>query len=192
MNINELKAARDAVAACIEMSDNTSVPENERVVWSQGTTAKPFIHIGMLKMILPFLDQAINAPDLEFLKREVINAVQSIRHNELSIDAGSAISEAIDHLAPRIVREGWQPIETAPKNKWLLLGYYNRLGNWRCVRGEWFDAQTIVEEWEYDGDPVQAEGFYETVENSEEIPNCFPIDPTHWMPLPQPPASKGD
>jgi len=47
-----------------------------------------------------------NALDLESLKREVINSVQSIRHNELSIDAGSAISEAIDHLAPRIVREG--------------------------------------------------------------------------------------
>ncbi len=67
MNIEQLKAARDAVAACIEMSDNTSVPENERVVWSQGTTAKPFIHIGMLKMILPFLDQAIE--NYELLKQ---------------------------------------------------------------------------------------------------------------------------
>ena len=56
----------------------------------------------------PDTQGALDAPDLESLKRKVINAVQSTRHNELSIDAGSAISEAIDHLAPRIVREGYK------------------------------------------------------------------------------------
>lgn len=80
----------------------------------------------------------------------------------------------------------WQPIETAPiDGQTLLLGYYNEAGKWRTVRGEWMSQAYIDDFWE---DPDMAEpGWFETADNAEDIPNCWPISPTHWMPLPEPP-----
>lgn len=81
--------------------------------------------------------------------------------------------------------QGWMPIETAPKNKVLLLGYFNAAGRWRTVRGEWFSQEEIDEQWE---EPENGEpGWYETCVNADDPPNCWPIEPTHWMPLPTPP-----
>ncbi len=87
-------------------------------------------------------------------------------------------------MAPA-AREGWQPIETAPKEWILLLGYFNESGKWRTVRGEWFCQEEIDDQWEFpeNGSP----GWYETCVNADEPPNCWPIEPTHWMPLPTPP-----
>jgi len=48
------------------------------------------------------LDNALNPPDLERLKREVY-AQEFVRHCETDRDLVSCV---IDHLAPRIVREG--------------------------------------------------------------------------------------
>lgn len=87
------------------------------------------------------------------------------------------------HLAPQ-----WQPIETAPKTgRTILLGYPNRLGNWRTVRGQWMSEQYIADYWE-DSDDVE-EGWFETSEEAEETPNCWRISPTHWMPLPAAPEA---
>jgi len=87
-------------------------------------------------------------------------------------------------MAPA-AREGWQPIETAPKDWILLLGYFNESGKWRTVRGEWFCQEEIDDQWEFpeNGRP----GWYETCVNADDPPNCWPIEPTHWMPLPTPP-----
>ena len=75
----------------------------------------------------------------------------------------------------------WQPIETAPKDgRSMLLGYPNGAGKWRTVRGQWFSDAEIAETWEEDGD----EGWYETSVECEDLPNCWAIEPTHWMPLP--------
>lgn len=80
----------------------------------------------------------------------------------------------------------WQPIETAPKTgRTLLLGYPNKLGNWRTVRGQWMSEDYIAEYWE-EPDDVEP-GWFETSEEAEDVPNCWRIDPTHWMPLPPPP-----
>jgi hypothetical protein len=80
----------------------------------------------------------------------------------------------------------WQPIETAPKDgRSVLLGYFNELGNWRTVRGQWFSSVEIKNEWE-NGDCCE-EGWYETSVESEDIPNCWYITPTYWMPLPKAP-----
>lgn len=88
-------------------------------------------------------------------------------------------------MAPK----GWQPIETAPKEWILLLGYFNESGKWRTVRGEWFCQEEIDDQWEFpeNGSP----GWYETCVNADEPPNCWPIEPTHWMPLPAAPSQAG-
>lgn len=82
----------------------------------------------------------------------------------------------------------WRPIDTAPKNgRTILLGYYNRAGKWRTVRGQWMSADYIAEQWE---DPDSGEpGWFETSEEAEDVPNCWPIDPTRWMPLPEEPGT---
>ncbi|SIO58297.1 hypothetical protein [Paraburkholderia phenazinium] len=84
------------------------------------------------------------------------------------------------------VLETWQPIETAPKTgRTLLLGYPNVLGKWRTVRGQWISEAHIAENWE---EPDDAEaGWYETSAEADDVPNCWPITPTHWMPLPPAP-----
>jgi len=80
----------------------------------------------------------------------------------------------------------WQPIETAPKDgRTLLLGYYNSHGNWRTMRGQWMSEAYIAEHWE---DPEDEQpGWFETSVEADDIPNCWRIQPSHWMPLPAPP-----
>jgi hypothetical protein len=87
---------------------------------------------------------------------------------------------------PTAQAEGWRPIETAPKDgRALLLGHFNSHGKWRTVRGQWFSADEIAETFENpDGCD---EGWFETVVESDDIPNCWATEPTHWMPLPLPP-----
>lgn len=77
----------------------------------------------------------------------------------------------------------WQPIQTAPQDgRTLLLGYRNFLGKWRTVCGQYYSLERIDSEWD---DPEDADaGWYETSENSEDVPNCWAINPTHWLPLP--------
>lgn len=76
----------------------------------------------------------------------------------------------------------WKTIDTAPRNRTLLLGYKNRLGKWRSTRGCWFSKYEIENHWDNDEMP---EGWYETPSEGEE---CFFINPTHWMHLPPPPV----
>lgn len=82
----------------------------------------------------------------------------------------------------------WQPIETAPKaGRTILLGYRNSHGNWRTMRGQWFSQERIDETWDEPEDSDGLEGWYETSVEADDIPNCWPTNPTHWMPLPPPP-----
>lgn len=69
----------------------------------------------------------------------------------------------------------WQPIETAPRDNSIIL----------------------LAGIDDDGNQVVGEGYWETYSwwdgehNNPEWSWCWEADPTHWMPLPEPPK-KGD
>ncbi len=92
-------------------------------------------------------------------------------------------------LEPHLVGE-WQPVADAPKDgRTLLLGYANRSGNWRTLRGQWCSADHIMMDFEEPED--HEEGWYETAVTPDEPPNVWPCNPTHWQPLPDAPP-KGE
>jgi hypothetical protein len=66
---------------------------------------------------------------------------------------------------------GWQPIETAPRNRVVLVAYKNCAGKWRRVRASYYDKG-------------QLPGWYEECETAEYIqPTDEP--PMLWHPLPK-------
>jgi hypothetical protein len=86
---------------------------------------------------------------------------------------------------------GWQPISEAPKDgRTVLLGYFNSRGKWRTMRGQWMSEDYIAEYWE-EPDDVEP-GWFETVVEGDDIPNCWSTEPTHWMPLPAAPTAQGE
>jgi hypothetical protein len=96
----------------------------------------------------------------------------------------------------RTCATGWQPIESAPHNKIVLVHYTNALGNGRTVRARFYDPGTL--QFEDDGSEDYCDengynihgGWYEEAEAYE---NLMLVDgtPTHWMPLPPLPAETG-
>ena len=77
--------------------------------------------------------------------------------------------------------QGWQPIETAPKGRVLLVYYKNSLGNGRTMRARHYLPETLESDTTESG--WADEGWYE---ESEAYEYLMPLehDPTHWMPLP--------
>lgn len=70
----------------------------------------------------------------------------------------------------------WQPIETAPKMRTVLLFAITdtSIGNWKMATGCWctgYENDAKHSAWEWDGRHLRK---HET-------------QPTHWMPLPEPP-----
>ena len=90
--------------------------------------------------------------------------------------------------APQAHQTAWLPIESAPRDKTILLGYRNSHGHWRTLRGEWFSREEIDEMWE-EPDGVEP-GWFETSVEADDVPNVWRTNPTHWMPLPQPPKEQ--
>lgn len=74
----------------------------------------------------------------------------------------------------------WQPIDTAPKMKTILLFAVTDIGeggtvrNWRMGTGAWHTG------WENDDK-------YSPWEWGRQLYK-YDVHPTHWMPLPDPPA----
>ena len=90
--------------------------------------------------------------------------------------------------AAGMVVQGWQDIASAPKNRKILAGYHNSLGNWRTVTAcyhtqlPWHDEHDWVET---DGEYAPAD-WYEESETHECI-RVLEHAPTYWQPLPTPP-----
>lgn len=111
------------------------------------------------------------------------------RNTSLDKECGR-LEREIDRLRAELQARQWQPIETAPKDsRTLLLGYFNSHGKWRTVRGQWMSEDYIAEYWE-DPDDVEP-GWFETSVEADDPPNCWRIEPTHWMPLPPAPPQGG-
>jgi hypothetical protein len=80
----------------------------------------------------------------------------------------------------------WQTIESAPKKRKVIAGYWNDHGKWRTITARYYVANSLDD---YTGDEESGyapEGWYEEYESNEEIYPCR--QPTHWMPLPTPPV----
>jgi hypothetical protein len=86
-------------------------------------------------------------------------------------------------------KDGWLPIETAPKGQKVIAGYRNQLGKWRSVMGTYYPPNTLptTDDWIADAE-YAPEGWYEESETHEDI---YPMDcpPTHWQPLPASPST---
>lgn len=81
----------------------------------------------------------------------------------------------LNDVVPQPVAVQWQPIETAPKETLVFIGAYVD-GVWKFGKAEMFYEQAN----EFEG-----ETFSGWVWSEDEI--CMQ-EPTHWMPLPAPPA----
>lgn len=108
---------------------------------------------------------------------------------DAELDA-TAAEDALDaSLGP------WNPIETAPWSKKLIVGYRNKLGNWRTVMACHYMPLTLRmgEDVDFDDDEESAyapPGWYEEVESHETIVRTDEV-PTHWMHLPGEPIAPG-
>lgn len=72
----------------------------------------------------------------------------------------------------------WQTIETAPRMQTILMFAVTDIAddgearNWKMATGFWHSSNRA---WRWDGRGVRS----------------YDIQPTHWMPLPAPPAERG-
>jgi hypothetical protein len=84
----------------------------------------------------------------------------------------------------------WQPIETAPKNKKVLVAYKNALGNWRRVMATFYPAGTLelAEDADETDDGMAPQGWYEECETFEWIKFTDEL-PTLWHPIPPLPSN---
>ena len=94
----------------------------------------------------------------------------------------------------------WQPIDTAPHGKPVLVYYKNALGNGRIVKARYIERFTEescgedcigIDEFSEEHDAsFYLEGWWEMMDNWEEYGflQIHQGEPTHWHPLPDPPA----
>lgn len=85
------------------------------------------------------------------------------------------------------VRDQWQPIETAPKDGRDMLLWHPQFG---ILMGHWDHVGTsdwwAVYAWPQPMHSHPCEGWFSPFMESDGVDG---VDPTHWMPLPAPPAA---
>lgn len=115
------------------------------------------------------------------------NATFLMRDLNLAADALAALPEA----------RTWQPIETAPTGKSILIRVpTSNAPNSKAVTVKGFFAPAGTQELDCDdGDSVDEAGcnmvdaWFEESAEREPYAMMLTYTPTHWMPLPDPPAS---
>jgi hypothetical protein len=106
-------------------------------------------------------------------------------HRDARHAAAELASEALRTAAPAVQQDGWMPIESAPKNRKVLVAYKNSLGKWRRVMASYATAADIEEAGEDSGygDTGAKPGWYEECESQKTI---MPVEgePELWHELP--------
>lgn len=102
----------------------------------------------------------------------------------------ACIAEKSKTASQPVAPTGWMAIESAPKGKKVIVGYWNKLSKWRTVMACYYLPQTLQMEddrYDFDDDGYAPEGWYEECESQESI---LPTEetPVRWMPLPPLPA----
>ena len=123
--------------------------------------------------------------DSEYVSQHKKSAETQRKFEQLVDESRALITSPQPHQIAEPASQ-WLSIETAPKDgRTLLLGYFNSHKKWRTMRGQWMSEDYIAENWEEpdDGGP----GWYETVVEHDNTPNCWLTEPKYWMPLPPAP-----
>lgn len=88
----------------------------------------------------------------------------------------------------------WRTIDSIPHNRACLVFYLNALGHGRVVKAAYYDAGRIPMSDDCEESSVREDGtnvnpgWWEQCESLDEIP-ALDAEPTHWMPLPDPPSA---
>ena len=102
--------------------------------------------------------------------------------------SATAIRSRIGQSSVREAAEGWRDISSAPKNRKVIVGYFNELGKWRSVMATYYTEGTL-ESPDCDEEGFAPEGWYEESETHDEILPLY-HRPTKWMPLPAAPEKE--
>lgn len=122
----------------------------------------------------------MNTQDKDYAEFDAFIRQYETMHGSLD-DASAWAGWKAARLIAESAKSGWRTIDSANKTSTLLLGYWNENGKWRTTRGCWFTKEQIEDTCEED---EMSEGWYEIPVEGE---TCYPINPTHWQPLPAAP-----
>lgn len=113
------------------------------------------------------------------------NWIAQLRHSGVSYSVIEGTEKLVEEVGKLSGEAGWQPIETAPRGRKLIVGYFNPLGKWRSVMGCYYLEGTLESDTDESG--FAPEGWYEETEAYEYL---MPMDqePTHFQFLSDPPA----
>jgi hypothetical protein len=104
-------------------------------------------------------------------------------------DLRQVMVATLSHLRASAAKagEGWQPIETAPRDsRRIIVGYYNYEGVWRAHEAWWRMPYESAPRkdcwWCHDGNSTLLSADVHT------SPEGKKLGATHWQPLPAPPS----
>jgi len=115
---------------------------------------------------------------IEALKQDLLEQTAAVRHLRMErvhdLNHIGSQQEELADLRSQFANSEWQPIETAPKDGSLIIGWSDDFtdpvrATWTCLH-QWDDPKDVFGWVEVDGDWSTS------------------VKMTHWMPLPKPPA----
>lgn len=91
--------------------------------WVNNCSDAMFSDLSVKRTLRTLLDNAINAPDLRAEKKDTSNTQELLANCEdFTVGYNTGWNAAIDHLAPRIVREGFCVVPEEPTPQMIANG----------------------------------------------------------------------